>query len=305
MVPYFRAKDQISHARRARPGKDGGMSIGILIADDHKLLREGVRALISEQPDMQVIAEAEDGASAEQLAAKLLPDVIIMDISMPGLNGIDATRNILGANPAARVIALSMHVEIGMVLEMISAGAKGYLLKDCAFEEVTQAVQEVAAGRIYLSSKIADLLLAEYTQQFPKDNRALLQEMTESEREMLSLVESGRSAQEIAALLQVNVKKAEACRLRVILAYILPQLIGLRGKRPVVETVKFTSRERDILVGLREGKTTGEMSAVLGISQDTVKFHLKNIFYKLNVTSRSQAIAVVMKNNYFTTYPNG
>ena len=108
-------------------------TIKILLADDHKLLREGLRALIEEQRNMIVVAEAEDGRSAVRLAAKLSPDIIVMDISMPGLNGIDATRRIAEENPGIKVIALSMHADRNFVVEMFKAGAAGYLLKDCAF----------------------------------------------------------------------------------------------------------------------------------------------------------------------------
>jgi DNA-binding NarL/FixJ family response regulator len=112
------------------------MTIKILLADDHNLIREGLRTLISDEPNMSVIAEAEEGRTAVQLAAKLSPNVVIMDISMPGLNGIEATRQILAKSPEPKIIALSMHMERRMILEMLNAGASGYLLKDCVFGEM-------------------------------------------------------------------------------------------------------------------------------------------------------------------------
>ncbi len=135
------------------------MRIRILLADDHKLLREGLRALVEEQPDLSVIAEAEDGRAAVQLARKLLPDIVVMDISMPGLNGIEAARQIMSASYGIRILALSMHDDARFVTEMLDAGASGYLLKDCAFEELIQAIHVVAGQGTYVSSKIHDIAI--------------------------------------------------------------------------------------------------------------------------------------------------
>src|SRR5271169_6414930 len=144
------------------------MDIRILLADDHRLMREGLRSLLEEQPDMSVVGEAENGKSAVQMAAKLIPDIVIMDISMPGLNGIDATCQILANSAKAKVIALSMHTERRTVLEMLNAGASGYLLKDCAFEEVIQAVRIVASNKTYLSPKITEIVIKDYVHRIPK-----------------------------------------------------------------------------------------------------------------------------------------
>jgi DNA-binding NarL/FixJ family response regulator len=130
------------------------MNIRVLLADDYKLFREGLRSLIEDQPHMTVVAEAEDGRTALQLAQTVLPDVIVMDVSMPGMNGIEAARKILCAAPGVKILALSMHDDIHLVVEMLHAGASGYVLKDCAFDELIYAIGVVADKGTYLSPRI-------------------------------------------------------------------------------------------------------------------------------------------------------
>lgn len=148
--------------------------IKIIIADDHKLVRDGLRNLIeSQQPGMEVIAEAGDGLTAVQLAQKMSPQVVLMDISMPRMNGIDATRQITSERPDIKVIALSMHADRLIVIKMLTAGAAGYLLKDCTFEELVHAIQAVASNRSYLSGQLADTTIKECTHLFPEKNFSL------------------------------------------------------------------------------------------------------------------------------------
>ena len=146
------------------------MTIQILIADDHQLMRQGILALIQNQPDMKVIAEAEDGLSAVELAAELSPQVVLMDITMPVMSGIEATRRILAANGSIKVIALSVHVQKHFVLEMLSAGALGYVLKDCAGKELIKAIRRVSENHTYLSHDIADVVLKEIIHEHPIDD---------------------------------------------------------------------------------------------------------------------------------------
>lgn len=188
------------------------MGIRILLADDHKLLREGLRALIEEQRNMTVVAEAEDGRSAVRLAAKLSPDIIVMDISMPGLNGIDATRRITAESPGIKVIALSMHADRNFVVEMFKAGAAGYLLKDCAFEELIHAIRAVSSKKAYLSSKLSDTMIKDYVNLFPKKNLSVFSSLTAREREVLQLLAEGKSTREVAAKLSVSTKTVETFR---------------------------------------------------------------------------------------------
>ena len=130
------------------------MNIRVLLADDHRLFREGLRSLIEEQPHMKVVAEAEDGRTALQLAQTVSPDVVVMDISMPGMNGMEAALRIMCTAPGVKVLALSMHADNRIVAEMLNAGASGYLLKDCAFEELIHAIYVVAKQGRYVSPKI-------------------------------------------------------------------------------------------------------------------------------------------------------
>jgi DNA-binding NarL/FixJ family response regulator len=260
------------------------------------MLREGFRSLISEQSNMTVVAEAEDGRSAVQLAAKLSPDVVVMDISMPGMNGIEAARQILAANPVVKIMALSMHLDRRMVLEMFKAGASGYLLKESAFDEVVRAVQVVASNGFYLSPKIADVLLKEYIHRVQTGELLPLSGIPEREQAMLQLFEEVRDRREIAAALHTSVKNAESFRMQMILEHILPHLLRAQSDAVAGLDVSLTHREKEILTWVKDGKSTGEIASILKISQDTVKFHLKNVFQKLGATSRLQAIAVAIEN---------
>ncbi len=138
------------------------MTMKIILADDHRIIREGLRALLDKEPDMEVVAEAEDGRTTVRLSREFTPDVVIMDITMPGLNGIEATRQIVSELPDIKVIALSMHSDKKFVKEMLSAGASGYLLKDSAFEELINALHAVYNNQLYLSAKIDDQGLIDY-----------------------------------------------------------------------------------------------------------------------------------------------
>jgi DNA-binding NarL/FixJ family response regulator len=148
------------------------MTIRILLADDHKIVREGLKALLDKESDMEVVAVAEDGRTAVQLARDLLPDVAVIDIGMPGMNGIEATRCISVEDPGTRVLVLSMHSARRYVLEALSAGAKGYILKDCASEELARALRIVAADETYLSPKIAGILVKDCVTFLPVESEA-------------------------------------------------------------------------------------------------------------------------------------
>jgi len=191
------------------------MSIKILLADDHNLIREGLRSLISEEPNMAVIAEADDGRTAVQLTDKLSPDVVIMDITMPGLNGIEATRQILSKSPAPKVIALSMHAERRMILEMLNAGASGYLLKDCAFDEVIRAIETVMSNCTYLSPRIADIIVKDYVHRIPRNDLSSLSLLSPREREVLQLLAEGGKTRDIAETLHVSVKTVDTYRMQI------------------------------------------------------------------------------------------
>ena len=203
------------------------MSIRIILADDHTLLRQGLHALIEEQPDMTVIAEAEDGRSTVQLAAKLRPDIIVMDISMPGMNGMEATRQILTNDPGIRVLALSMHTDRRFIVEMLGAGASGYLLKDCAVEELICAIHALAGQRTYLSPKISDIVVKDYACRISKSTLSSLSVLSPREREVLQLLAEGKSTRKIASILEVGVKTVETYRQQIMEKLNIHSIAGL------------------------------------------------------------------------------
>jgi DNA-binding NarL/FixJ family response regulator len=188
------------------------MRIKVLLADDHKIFRDGLRSLIEKEPEMEVVAEAENGRKAARLAGKHSPDVIIMDVSMPDMNGIEAARNITSALPAVRLIALSMHSDRRFVLGMLEAGAAGYLLKDCAFEELAQAIRHVSRGSTYLSPKIADVVVKGYLTKGTKSPAEEVSPLTSREREILQLIAEGLSTKEIASHVCLSIKTVETHR---------------------------------------------------------------------------------------------
>ncbi len=210
------------------------MKIKIIIADDHKIMREGLKALIEKQPDMEVAAEAQDGLTTTKLARKMLPQVIIMDIGMPEMNGIDATRQIISAHKDIKIIALSMHSDRRFVLEMLKAGASGYLLKDSAFEELVSAVHTVMTGQSYLSPRITDIVVKEYLYNLPKNESTVFTVLTVREREVLQLLAEGKSTKQIASTLNLSVKTVETHR---------QQIMDKLEIRTVAELTKYAIRE--------------------------------------------------------------
>jgi two-component system response regulator NreC len=185
--------------------------IRILLADDHVLVRQGFKLILSEQPDMQIAGEAANGREAVEQAEKLQPDIVVMDVTMPELNGIEATRRITAAAPRARVLALSMHKDAVYVREILRAGARGYLLKDSADADLIAAVRSVAKGEAYLSPAISDAVLTDYRRHVTDP----LDLLTTREREVLQMIAEGKTNKEIATTLKLSVYTVEAHRGRV------------------------------------------------------------------------------------------
>jgi DNA-binding NarL/FixJ family response regulator len=189
------------------------MATKILIADDHGILRRGIGSLIKEQADMQVVGEANNGLVAVEMARKLRPDVVLMDVSMPSLNGIEATRQIKSELPEVNILGLSVHAEREVVLDMIKAGASGYMLKECAFEDLTNAIKALAAGQSYLSPQVSSVILNGIVKdsgvKIIKGDRIVF---TLRENQVLKLLTGGESAKQIAAEAGLSVKTVEAVR---------------------------------------------------------------------------------------------
>jgi two-component system response regulator NreC len=190
------------------------MSIRIILADDHTIVRHGLNKLIQQQEDMEVIAQAADGHSTVELTRELSPDLVIMDIGMPDLNGIEATRQIVRDFPQVKVIGLSMHSGKKFVVEMLKAGASGYLLKDCALEELTNAVKTVVAGKIYLSPAITDVVVENYIRHSKTKESSAFSLLSQREREVLQLMAEGKTTKQIGLHLHISPKTVEGHRLR-------------------------------------------------------------------------------------------
>ena len=220
------------------------MGTRILLADDHQIVREGLKSLLEQHADMEVVGEARDGRAAVQMAHDLAPDVVVMDVAMPLLNGIEATRQITAREPHAKVVALSMHSDRRFMTEMLKAGAKGYLLKDGAFEELATAIRSVVSDRVYLSPRIAEVVVDDYVRRADAradDEQALARppagafsRLTPREREVLQLMAEGRATKEIALDLKVSIKTVETHR---------RQMMDKLDIHSVAELTKYAIRE--------------------------------------------------------------
>ncbi len=185
-----------------------GKTIRILLADDHALVRQGFRRILAAEPGMVIVGEAADGREAVELAEKLQPDVVVLDVIMPELNGIEAARRLAESAPRSRVLALSMHKDSVYVREILRAGARGYLLKDAFDHELIAAVRAVADGKGYLSPEVSDAVLSDYRRHVTDP----LDLLTSREREILQLLAEGNTNKDIAAKLNLSVYTVDAHR---------------------------------------------------------------------------------------------
>jgi two-component system, NarL family, response regulator NreC len=185
--------------------------IRILLADDHALVRQGFRMILEAQADMEIVGQAGNGREAVELAGKLHPDVAVVDVAMPELNGIEATRRIGNISPRTRVLALSMHKDSMYVREILRAGARGYLLKDSGDADLVAAVRAIAKGDGYISPSVSDAVLSDYRRHVSDP----LDLLTSREREVLQMIAEGKTNKEIAASLNLSVYTVEAHRGRV------------------------------------------------------------------------------------------
>ena len=210
------------------------MTVRILIADDHKILREGLRSLLEKQSEFAIVAEAQDGLSAISAAKKHKPDVAILDIGMPDLNGIEVTRKIRSEMAETKVIALSMHADRRFVMGILEAGANGYLLKDSAFAELILAVTAVARGKMYLSPSIAETVVKNSLEKLDQREEGSNVMLSGREREVLQMIAEGKSTKEIALKLFVSTKTVETHR---------KQIMDKLNIRTVAGLTKYAIRE--------------------------------------------------------------
>jgi DNA-binding NarL/FixJ family response regulator len=210
------------------------MKTKILIADDHRLFRDGLKALLEKQADMQVVGETADGIVTVQAAQEKKPDIVLMDISMPELNGIEATRQIIESRPDTRVIMLSMHSDQRYIAECLKAGAVGYILKDCPTEELLTAIRAVASKQVYLSRKITESLVRDYINLNKGGSNLVFAVLSPREREVLQLLAEGKSTKQIAEKLNVSVKTIETHR---------KQIMDKLDMHSIAELTKYAIRE--------------------------------------------------------------
>jgi two-component system response regulator NreC len=210
------------------------MTIRVLLVDDHLIMREGLRALLGSEPDLELVGEASNGREAIALAQELTPDVVVMDVAMPDMNGMEAAQRITGAMPSVHVVALSMHADKRFVRQMLLAGASGYLRKGCTFEELVRAVRTAAAGETYLSPEIARTVTEDYTKRLISTGVVRSAALTPREREILQLLAEGNQPKQIAGLLDMSIKTVSSHR---------RSIMEKVGAKSLADLVKYALRE--------------------------------------------------------------
>lgn len=210
------------------------MAIRILLVDDHEIMREGMCALLRKYPDFEVIGQAADGRKALEMTQQLEPDIVVMDIGMPNLNGIDATRQILALNPAIKILALSTHSDGSIVAKMIKSGASGYMLKESAFGELITGLQTMMNGKTFLCSKIAKVVFSDYVNMITNPKWSGGDGLSVREREVLQLVAEGHTTKDIAKVLKLSPKTVDSHR-----EHIMEKL----GIRNIAGLTKYAIRE--------------------------------------------------------------
>jgi len=214
--------------------------VRVIIADDHKIFREGLRVLLESLGDIEILGEAENGRLLLKLIRKDEPDLVIVDVAMPDMNGIEAARQIKSFNPDIKVLALSMHSDSRFVTQMLKAGANGYLLKDCAFDELTVAMNTVSKNQVYLSPGITDLVVKAYlTKNAEPGETTDTGVLTSREREILQLLAEGKSTQEIATALSISSKTVDTHR---------RQVMTKLGLHSVAELTQYAIRKGIIVL---------------------------------------------------------
>ena len=210
------------------------MSTKVLLVDDHKIMREGISALLRRYSEFEVVGQAADGRQALEMVSQLKPDIVIMDVGMPNLNGVDATRQLLSLNPHLKVMALSTHSDGSIVAKMIKAGASGYILKESAFDELIEGLNTLLDDRTFLCNKVSKVVFAEYVGLVTNPKTMTGDGLTNREREVLQLVAEGHTTKEIAEILKLSTKTIDSHR-----EHIMEKL----GIRNIAGLTKYAIRE--------------------------------------------------------------
>ena len=210
------------------------MATKVLLVDDHKIMREGISALLRRYSEFEVVGQAADGRQALEMASQLKPNIIIMDVGMPNLNGVDATKQLLSMNPDLKIMALSTHSDGAVVAKMIKAGAKGYILKESAFEELIEGLNTLLDGRTFLCNKISKVVFSEYVGMVTNSKVVNGDGLNGREREVLQLVAEGHTTKEIAEILNLSTKTIDSHREHIM------QKLGIRN---IAGLTKYAIRE--------------------------------------------------------------
>jgi DNA-binding NarL/FixJ family response regulator len=211
-----------------------GNNTKILLADDHEIMREGLCALLRKHDSFDIVAEAADGRTAVRLAREKKPDIVIIDIGMPNLNGIEATRQVINENPYAKVMALSTHSEMSIVAKALKAGASGYMLKESAFNELIDGINTIKTGKTYLCNKIAEIVFSDYVNMLNNPRFNGFDILSNREKEVLQLVSEGKTTKEIANTLHLSPKTIDSHR-----EHIMDKL----GIRSIAELTRYAIKE--------------------------------------------------------------
>lgn len=210
------------------------MATKVLLVDDHKIMREGISALLRKYSEFEVVGQAADGRQALEMASQHKPDIVIMDVGMPNLNGVDATKQLLSVNPDIKIMALSTHSDGAVVAKMVKAGAKGYILKESAFDELIEGLNTLQDGRTFLCNKISKVVFSEYVGMVTNTKTMNGDGLTSREREVLQLVAEGHTTKEIAETLNLSTKTIDSHREHIM------QKLGIRN---VAGLTKYAIRE--------------------------------------------------------------
>ena len=208
--------------------------MNILIADDHGIVRQGLKSLIQSRLNLEVVGEAEDGVAAVKMVKDLKPDVVIMDVTMPNLNGVEATRLIRRDHPQVKIVALSMHPEKHIVKEILEAGASAYVLKSYLFDEISRALEAISTDQRYLSPRITDVVVEDYVRRSDTEKAEGRQRLTARDRQIIQMLAEGKSVKQIALALHISPKTADATRRKIM------QKLGVAS---IADLVKYAVRE--------------------------------------------------------------